>query len=253
MKEIVLALCAVLAFILPIGIYCLILASINRRGKPLIVSGIWDAIGLLFAVSGFFLATIPMLLAEFYARTAAADNSDNFLNVWLQHWILWLVYFLFLLSGSALMLLGRSHKTMIYNVDPEQFPKALERTFAIVGLGVKKNKERLILMPTKAGESQESTAITAAAPGPPAAPAATRHAELEIESFASMCHITLHWDNCAEDVRRQIEKELDKNLEASAPLENHAAGWFLNISGTIFGALVMVVLTFVLLIVFSHW
>lgn len=247
MKEIALALCALLAFLLPIAIYCLFLASINRRNRPLIVSGIWDAVGLLFAVSGFFLGTIPMLLAEFYIRTSLVDGRDHFLDVWLQNWILWIVYFLFLITGCALMLLWRSHKTMIYNVDSELFPRALERTLALLGLGMKLNKEQLILTPMVPGEKAESTAVTETAPKPAAPrPDDSRHAELEIESFSSMCHITLHWDNYAPEVRREVERELDKSLESTAPLENPSAAWFLNISGLILGMLVMVMLTFVI-------
>src|SRR6266849_4042319 len=107
-RDLLLAICALLVFLLPVGFYCLILASINRRGKPLIVSGVWDSVGLLFAVSGFFLATMPMLVSEFYFRTFTLAGSGEFLALWLQHWIIWLVYFLFLISGSALMILWRA-------------------------------------------------------------------------------------------------------------------------------------------------
>lgn len=253
MREFALAICALLAFLLPVGFYCLILASVNRRGKPLIVSGVWDSVGLLFALSGFFLATLPMLLSEFYFRTFTLDGSGDFLALWLQHWILWVVYFLFLISGSALMILWRAHKTMIFNVDPELFAKALERTFANVGMAIKMRKEqRLILAPESRGETQESMAITQAAPKAAVAAKDSRYAELEIDSFPPMCHITLHWGNNAPEVRRQIENELEKNLESTAPLDNPAAGWFLNISGLIFGTLLMVVLAFVILIVMSR-
>jgi len=253
MRDFAIAICALLAFLLPIGFYCLILASVNRRGKPLIVSGVWDSIGLLFAVSGFFLATMPMLVSEFYFRTFTLAGSGEFLALWLQHWILWLVYFLFLISGSALMILWRAHKTMIFNVDPELFPKALERTFANVGMAIRmRNQQRLILAPETRGESQESMAITQAVPKAAVAPEDSRYAELDIEIFPPMRHITLHWGNCAPEVRRQIENELEKCLESTAPLDNPAAGWFLNISGLIFGTLLMVVLAFVMLILISR-
>src|SRR5438067_7281681 len=126
MAQVLFAMCALLIFLLPVGFYCLILAGINRRGKPLIVSGVWDAIGLLFAVSGFFLATLPMLISEFWARTYAADDGEGFLGIYVSQWVLWLAYLMFVLSGGALMVLWRAHKTMIYNVDPELFPKAFE-------------------------------------------------------------------------------------------------------------------------------
>src|SRR5437870_2646269 len=114
MRELELALCALLAFLFPVAIYCLILASINRRARPLIVAGVWDSVGLLCAVGGFFLATVPMLITEFYRRAFTAEGSEQFFSLLLQHWLLWLIYFLFLISGSVLMVLWRTHKTMIY-------------------------------------------------------------------------------------------------------------------------------------------
>ena len=65
-----------------------------------------------------------------------------------------------------------------------------------------------------------------------------------------MCNITLHRVNYTPEVRRQIERELNKNLESAAPLDNPAASWFLNISGMIFGCLLMAVLTVIALILF---
>src|SRR5262249_10610312 len=157
------------------------------------------------------------------------------------------------ISGSALMILWRAHKTMIFNVDPELLPKALERTFANVGVCITRRKgQRLMLAPLSRGESQESTAITQAEPKLAGALDDSRTAALEIESFLPMCHITLHWGNHAPEVRRQIENELEKSLDAAAPLDNPAAGWFLNISGLIFGTLLMVALAFVILIVMSR-
>ena len=246
MEKIALAVCALLAFLLPIGFYCLVLASINRRSKPLLVGGIWDTIGLLFAMSGFFLITMPMLLSEFGARAFSLETGT--FDAWVQYWILYLAYLLMVICGSAFIILWRGRKTLIYNVDADRFPKALERTLASLGLMARLDKTRLILTPAARMESAENTAFSETLSN--SAPAANdqRHAELEIESFASLCHVTLHWEKITPDVRAQIEKELSKNLESFAPLENAAAGWFLNISGMIFGTLIMIVLTFVALI-----
>jgi hypothetical protein len=247
-KQIALAVCAGLAFLLPVGFYCFILAYINRRTRPLMTSGTWDAVGLLFAVAGFFLVTVPMLISAFYAR-AFIDGTVSIADLALQQWIIWLAYFLLLICGSTLILLSRSQKTLIYNIDPEQFPKVLEQTFANLGLAVTMKKERHILTPITLSEAIESTAVR-----PSASPLVkdSRHAELEIDSFSSLCHITLHWFNYTPDVRRQIEQELNKNLEATAPLDNPAASWFLNISGIIFGSMMMVMLTFIAWTLFAR-
>jgi hypothetical protein len=246
------AISALLAFLVPIGFYCLIIGSINRRPRPLMVSGVWDAVGLLFAVSGFFLATMPMLMSVFYMRAYDAA-PDEILGLWMSQWAMWLVYFLFLISGAALMILWRWHKTMIYNVDAELFPKVLDQALARAGVGSAADHGRLVLTPLPRTENVESTAVTAAPPTPaPPVAAPTRCAELQVDSFASLCHVTLHWDNYAPEVRQQIERELDKCLEGAAPLENPSTGWFLNISGMIFGTLLMVIVAVIILMVFGR-
>ncbi len=99
--EIRLALFAFLAFLLPIGIYCFVLAAINRRSRPLLVHGAWDAVGLLFAVSGFFLATVPVLATQFYNHVLFASDLE------FAPWIGWLAYFLVILVGGGLMIFSR--------------------------------------------------------------------------------------------------------------------------------------------------
>lgn len=99
--EIRLALFAFMAFLLPIGIYCFVLAAINRRSRPLLVHGAWDAVGLSFAVSGFFLATVPVLASQFYHHVLDATDLE------FAPWIGWLAYFLLILGGCGLMILFR--------------------------------------------------------------------------------------------------------------------------------------------------
>jgi hypothetical protein len=236
--EIRLALFAFLAFLLPIGVYCFVLAAINRRPRPLLVHGSWDAVGLLFAVSGFFLATVPVLASQFYHHVLDATDFE------VAPWIGWLVYFLLILVGSGVMIFSRANKTMVYNVDPEQFAAISRQTFASLGLAAKSDRNRLILVPDEA-----STAVTAT---PPTALADHRYAELAIESFASMSHVTLHWGRYTPDLRAELERELDKNLEPAAPLENSASAWFVSISGMIFGAVLVVLAMFIVMIVLSR-
>lgn len=253
MREFALTYFAVLAFLAPVAVYCFILAAINRRSKPLIVSGAWDAVGLLVGGGGFFLVTLPMLVTEFYRRALEVPDGDHFFAPWLHSWILWLVYFLLLVSGSVLMILGRAHKTMIYNVDAPQFPKALEETLRRVGLASTLNRQRLTLTPMIPEPSMAGTAIVEKRPPPaPVAAPEGRCAELVIETFPALAHVTLHWANYAPDVRADVERDLERTLEFAAPLDNPAAGWFLSVSGLIFGALIMVVLTIAFLFVFSR-
>jgi hypothetical protein len=145
MEKIALAIIALLAFLVPVGTYCLILATINRRSRPLFVSGLWDAVGLLFATSGFFLVGVPMLLTEFFNRTMGIVVQDTLWSAWLQYWLVWLVYFLLLGTGAALMLLTRTRKTLIYNIDADLFDKGLETALAGLGLAGAQERGRLVL------------------------------------------------------------------------------------------------------------
>lgn len=241
-EEIRLALFAFLAFLLPVGVYCFVLAAINRRPRPVMIRGVWDAIGLLFALSGFFLATVPALAYELHRNILDAPELP------LGVWAWWLAYFAVLVCGAALLILTRANKTMIYNVDPQLFSTIAQQSFASLGLAARLENRRLILTPTatQAGDAiSESPRLAAVA-------SARRFGEVAIESFAAMSHVTLHWGRCSPDLRDEVERELDRNLEGAAPADNAAAGWFVSISGMIFGAVLVVLAMFIFLILFSR-
>jgi hypothetical protein len=246
MIEFVQTIGAIVAFLLPLGMYCLLLASINRHTRPVIVGGAWDSVGLLFAGCGFLAVTAPILLTAFYRRTAEAPENERAISLWTAHWLVWLCYFVFIISSSALMVMWRSSKTMIYNVDVELFPKALEQTIALTGMTARGNSRQLVLGPPLGDTSTAFTA--AAAPVVASPPAEQRIAELEAETFPSMCHVTLHWRKADPGLREEFERELAKNLESAAPMENPVAGWFLTISGLFLGAAAALLLAVVIVL-----
>src|SRR5437016_2779703 len=51
-------------FLLPLAVYLLLLGHINRQPRPVVVSGTWDFIGVLFAGSGFLLFGGPAILTS---------------------------------------------------------------------------------------------------------------------------------------------------------------------------------------------
>jgi hypothetical protein len=247
MNEIALALFAFLALLLPIATYCFVLAAINRRSRPLMVRGAWDAVGLVFALSGFFTASVPVLAFEFIRRVLGSPDLG------LDGWLWLVIYFAVVVCVSVLMIVARARKTVIYNVDPEQFAHTAHQTFAAQGLLMKLDGKRLILTPAERspGDVDVNEAVMEARPRP--APSEDRrYAEVSIENFASMCNVTLHWGPCSPGLRDQLENALDKNLDAAAPLDNGAAGWFVSVSGMIFGAVLVIVAMFVFMIVFSR-
>src|SRR5207253_8850992 len=62
----------IVAYLLPLAVYCLVLGFINRRRHPLMVAGAWDFAGLLFAASGFLAFGLPGLLSGFTERGRSA-------------------------------------------------------------------------------------------------------------------------------------------------------------------------------------
>jgi hypothetical protein len=251
MRELALAVCAMLAFLVPIGSYCFYLAAINRRSQPLLVRGSWDTVGLLFAASGFLLFTGPLFLAELYSRLLGGFGSwRELLDASFEQWVMLLIYLLFLISGGVWMVLHRAHKTVIYNVSTDQFDDHFRKALAASGVGVaQESRGWMTLAPTQETARDETgfteQPVRVAAPvivGPASATVRT-------ELFPAMCNVTLHWDAYSPEVRQRVEAALARSLDSAAPEENPAAGWFLSISGLIFGALFMTVLL-VLFVVF---
>jgi hypothetical protein len=247
MREIAYAVGALLAFLVPIGVYCFLLAAINRRSKPLIVSGIWDTVGLLSALSGFFLVTVPMLFAEVWQRVAGVGLGEEAVE-----FLVWSIYFLIVIGGAATMLFGRSNRTSIYNVDPDLFTTAFEQAAARVGLAIAHEDDCLVLRDAQPAASAE-TGITELPIVPTGVAGANRRrVEVHVDAFRSMCHVTLHWDRVTPGLRKQLELEIEKGLELAAPEDNPAAGWFFSISGLVFGALFVIALACVLAIIFPR-
>jgi len=244
MKEIASVVPPLLAFLVPVGFYCMLLALINRRNKPLMVRGAWDAAGLLGAISGFLLWTMPAIVEEFCQRVFDAIEAPVLYSA------LWILYFVFLTIFCTLLVYLRSSKTVVYNVETKVFNTILEQSLARIGLGVQSNRGHLLVTPAKTDAGTEHAFATK--PTNTAVASDARFAQLTVEPFAPMFHMTLHWDQCEPYLRRQIEEELERGLDLAAPEENGVAGWFYTVSGLIFGALLMVAAMIVMLILFPR-
>lgn len=248
-EQLLLALFSVVSFLLPIGMYCLILSSINRRPRPVMAGGGWDAVGLLFAAGGFFLVVVPMLLTEFYRRTSSAVENSHFVSLWLTHWALWIGYFTCVIVAAGAMIAWRSSKTAIYNVDLDQFSHALDHTFSVLGLDAQQKNALLVIGPAAAPSSESAEAFTASRREKPGHTSSRPATEVIVEAFPAMCHVMLHWQKVSPDTRLRIETELDKGLGSAAPIENPAAGWFLTLSGLILGAVTALALAMAFLLI----
>jgi hypothetical protein len=254
-----------LAFLLPVAVYLLILGSINRRRGPVLVSGTWDMIGLLFAASGFLLVTGPALLSSGYERwrlfwllgpQGAAAPDDGGQRLWLY---LAGVYFLAVLAVAAHLLWRARASTSVYNVEPADLETALAVACDRLGLAPVRSGNLLVFgaAPATADEAaaaqgaQASATGTLAAPlrqaGAPVSDLSGQSAVLELDAFPAMRHVTLRWDPAESPLRREVETELERALAETLTPESDLgpilslSGWALLLLSLVGGVVVVLV------------
>ena len=117
----------------PLLVYCLLLIGLNSRRRASMIPGPWDFAGVLLATSGFLLGGGPLILTGLNAgwrryvlgnsaadwRSLSGEGDAAALGIWT-------IYFIGLIVGAAWLLWRRRNYTILYNVDTEHFPAALE-------------------------------------------------------------------------------------------------------------------------------
>ena len=118
--------------VFPLAVYFFVLAQLNRRRHPVMVSGIWDFSGVLFALSGVLLLGGPFIMAslnqdwrDFWLRSPFRSSEGLSEQWWYLRLGLWALYFAAIFVGSIFLLRGRSRVTSIYNVDQDGLDRAL--------------------------------------------------------------------------------------------------------------------------------
>ncbi len=217
-------------FFVPLAVYLLILGHINRGPRPVIISGTWDFVGILFAASGFLLAGGPAILTAFDERWRLfwlVAQRARFVGPSLPGVLLAAGYFLVVVLVCVIVFLRRRQLTCIYNVEPADVESALLESCQHLGLE-----------PIHSG----NLLVFGLALDVPALSAEGQNAILEMEPFTAGMHVTLRWDPHDSPLRPALEAELDRRLALRGAPEHETATW-LNLAG--FGLLaVSVVITF---------
>lgn len=233
-----------LAFFFPLAIYLLVLGLINRSRYPLIVSGIWDGIGLIFGVSGFLLFAGPAVLSGLSERWRMfwlLGKNDVLLagpdGAW-QFWIfLSVLYFLLVIGGSACYFWRQRYLTAIYNADAKQVGRALMDVCEHLGVHPVRSGD-LFVFGMGAGLSSarpRTDAISLSKESSAACELHTRDAELEqsaileVDSFPLLRHVTLRWDVVTSPLRRTLESELSRRLAELPSEDSLLGGWLLTL------------------------
>jgi hypothetical protein len=223
-----------LAFIFPVGIYCLILGILNRRDQPILVSGPWDFAGILFAASGVLLIVGPFYILRplydqwrYYWLMDHPSQGESLNGPYYYLWLtLWFVYYIGVVIVSAWMLNRRREITAVYNVDQSLLEVGLSRVFERLGLYWRKNGNHFIL------NSQSSDGSA-----------------LEVEGFPPLRHATLRWHGVDEPTRQAIVSELEKVLAGMPVDDSSVAGWFLSLGVSV----MFVTLASVTFVIYLNW
>jgi hypothetical protein len=254
-------------FLIPLGLYLLLLAHFNRQSRPIFVSGPTDFIGILFAASGFLMFGGPAILTSLneswrsFWLLAETASRESLLAQW-RFWVfLSVLYFAVVVAGAGFVLYRRRQMTSIYNVEHAQVAAALEEICKEHGLSPIRSGDVYVFGPglesppepspegiqpphAVAGMAQKIARLDR--PGSPADEYAGQTAILELETFRAMRHVTLRWDPADSPLRAVIEDALERRLaEAGAPYHETAV-WltmagYLMLGASLFAAAFLVV------------
>jgi hypothetical protein len=249
-----------LVFLLPLAIYLLALGFMNRREHPLVVSGVWDAIGLIFAAAGFLFVGGPAILTSLEERwrvwwltgqSQAAPTADDGGHLWLM---LAGAYFVLIVVGVGFFLYRRRHLTAIYQCDPDMVIQALGMVCQQLDLRPVRSGN-LFLFGIGLGKPADGRAGgTEAVQGPHYRPAALRGvmtaraqqlaqsagrdlgaqaAILEVDGFRALRHVSLRWDPADSVLRQEVEAGLTQHLAESVEEPSAIGGWLILVGSTL--------------------
>jgi hypothetical protein len=202
---------AALCCIMPVTFYLCWLASVNKKLHPTVVSGKWDFVLVLAALSGFLLVggALLLTLVQSDTRFILRGNFGQLREGWGQNAVAWLLvavgYLMLVVGTAALTLTNRSRWLSVYNVDAT-------------------NAERVIDSALELSQIQNVIRYGnrwANGPG-----------ILEMVPFHGMSHVTIRMLSLSPVTRAEIEKQLRAELSTSSTPENGSAAWI----GTLAGA-----------------
>jgi hypothetical protein len=193
------------ACLFPLATYCLIMASVNGRRRPTVVSGAADFAGVLVATAGFLIVGGPLILAGLHEAWRRQALRGSFATIrtaldaasgpWL---VAWLGYFVFVVGGTAWLMFRRRAMTVIYNIDPIDAQKVVADLTGRRG------------------------------PGLPA-----------VTVVPGMRHATVRWPVASGEVRRQLESDLRRAVADLESAPNPFAGWLLAAATGLFALLLI--------------
>lgn len=221
-----------LACLFPVSLYCLFLAMLHQRRRPTMISGPWDFVGVLVALSGFLLVGGSTLVFTIHGlareRLIRGGSWQDFADIQAREsrltWLIWGAFVVILVGGAIRQIRLRRKTMALYNIDPEELEDLLKGLFERLGLPWERHGDRWLV-----GVKDNL------------------RAEFEADGSAMMRQVTLRWLYTASPATRaELEAELARDLAAYSSPESRTAGWFLTAGGAIFTIMIFLLATFLM-------
>jgi hypothetical protein len=252
-------------FLLPLGLYLLVIGHLNRQPRPVFVSGPMDFVGVLFAASGFLTFGGPAILTALneswrsFWLLGEVGGRESLLAQW-RFWVfLFVLYFVVVVGTSAYVFRRRRGLTSVYNVDPKALEAALAEVCQQHGLSPIRAGRTYRFGPAVSPEQQAKGAgptpegiqvrhellgvtprLGVGRPAAPAAELAGQAAVLELEVFRPLRHVTLCWEPHDSPLRVTVEEELEARLAAAGAPYHETALWLTMAGYAVLGAALFV-------------
>lgn len=203
--------------LIPLALYCLIVAGIYRKPHPTLIAGTTEFLGALLALAGFLIVGGPAALAgghELWRRAMYRGSFDavgGLIDEPGRPWIIWwLFYFAVVVIGSLLIARQRRATATISNFDPEGLT-------ALIG-----DVGRRLDVPI----ARRGAAFVFGGPA--------RSAVMDVRPAPVLRSVTLVWRSDPADLRLLVEQEIRNCLLDLAAPRNPVAGWLVGVAGVIF-------------------
>lgn len=221
-----------LVFLFPVACYMAILAAMHRRRHPVFVPGIWDAVGLLFAVSGFLLVAGPAVLSMLYYRIAdmlVLWDAPWLQTLWSQWGLIWGIYYGLVLLFAVLLIRSRRDTAVVYNIDPLLFDDILVEACRRAGVKCLPRGEGLAVEKEEELGSKRLPNL------------------IKLQPFPAGYNVTLRWVRFHPRLRRKLERELQLLLRQVEMRENPCGRFFFGAAVFLLSAMIVTVLLMLLI------
>jgi hypothetical protein len=228
-----------------LSLYFYYLAALNRASRAVMISGIWDVVGVLGALSGFLLVGGPAILSGLYEQWRISWLLGSFHRLreirgdWNDWIMLYAAYVVAVVVFASWFILQGRNRTSIYNVDTDDFEELLRRALDRSTIVWKRQNPKMVVLhgaltmdavvPTRKSSSGlrfDDAPEFADSGAEKRAIVARTLATLAWQPFQPMRHVSLIWDHVDRQSREEIESRLGELLQLAPSPANPAASWF---------------------------